>query len=161
MKEPPDQTAELSAANLLSFCGMIVLMYCLTMSSCSRSPESMSRKRTPCRLEISLQLVVDDLGLVLPPTPARYFFSASGIPSLSQVSRISVEVLPFVRLLLGRPDVVVDVFEVDPGEIGAPVRHRPRKEVVEALWRNWRIHSGSFLCSAMASTTSCEMPAPT
>jgi len=27
MKEPPDQTAELSAANLLSFCGMIVPKY--------------------------------------------------------------------------------------------------------------------------------------
>ena len=47
MNEPPDQTAELSAANLLSFCGMIVPMYCLTMSSCSRRAESMSRKITP------------------------------------------------------------------------------------------------------------------
>ena len=27
MNEPPDQTAELSAANLLSFCGMIVPKY--------------------------------------------------------------------------------------------------------------------------------------
>ena len=29
MNEPPDQTAVLSAANLLSFCGMIVPKYCL------------------------------------------------------------------------------------------------------------------------------------
>ena len=65
MNEPPDQTAELSAANLLSFCGMIVPMYCLTMSSCSRRPESMSRKITPLRLEVGLELVVDDLRLVL------------------------------------------------------------------------------------------------
>ena len=48
MNEPPDQTAELSAANLLSFCGMIFPKYSLTMSSCSRSAESMSRKMTPC-----------------------------------------------------------------------------------------------------------------
>ncbi len=47
MKEPPDQTALFNAANLLSFEGMIVPKYCLTSSSCSRSPESMSRKSTP------------------------------------------------------------------------------------------------------------------
>ena len=47
MNEPPDQTAEFSEANLLSFCGMIVPKYCLTSSSCSRRPESMSRKITP------------------------------------------------------------------------------------------------------------------
>src|SRR5438876_1702056 len=46
MNEPPDQTAEFRAANLLSFCGMIVPKYCFTSSSCSRRPESMSRKRT-------------------------------------------------------------------------------------------------------------------
>src|ERR671922_104099 len=34
MNEPPDQTAELSAANLLSFCGMTVPKYCLTRTSC-------------------------------------------------------------------------------------------------------------------------------
>src|SRR5437016_5595549 len=47
MKEPPDQTAVFSAANLLSFEGMIVPKYCLTISSCSRRPESMSRNSTP------------------------------------------------------------------------------------------------------------------
>ena len=56
MNEPPDQTAEFSAANLLSFCGMIVPKYCLTMSSCSRSAESMSRKITPCVVRCSWSL---------------------------------------------------------------------------------------------------------
>ena len=53
MNEPPDQTAVFSAANLLSFDGMIVPKYCLTSSSCSRSPESMSRNSTPCSVSFS------------------------------------------------------------------------------------------------------------
>ena len=40
-------TALFSAANLLSFCGMIVPKYCLKSSSCSRSAVSVSRKMTP------------------------------------------------------------------------------------------------------------------
>ncbi len=89
MNEPPDQTAELSAANLLSFCGMIVPMYCLTMSSWSRSAESMSRKMTPFFSRSSCSLWYTTSDSYWAPTPARYFFSASGMPSLSHVSRIS------------------------------------------------------------------------
>ena len=48
MNEPPDHTAELSAANLLSFFGMIVPKYCFTSSGYSRSAVSMSVKMTPC-----------------------------------------------------------------------------------------------------------------
>jgi len=47
MNEPPDQTAVFSAANLLSVVGMTVPNHFRTISGCSRSPESMSRKRTP------------------------------------------------------------------------------------------------------------------
>src|SRR5262249_12832458 len=43
------------------------------------------------------------------------------------------QVLPGLGLLLGRADVVVDVLEVDPGEVAAPRRQRPREEVVERL----------------------------
>jgi Fe-S cluster assembly protein SufB len=49
-------TALLSAAKLLSFWGMIVPKYCLTSSSCSRRPESMSRKITPCLVSSSWSL---------------------------------------------------------------------------------------------------------
>ncbi len=45
--DPPDQTAELSAENLLSSAGMMVPKYSRTRSSCSRSPESMSMNTTP------------------------------------------------------------------------------------------------------------------
>ena len=47
MKLPPDHTAELSAANLLSLGGMIVPKYCFTISGYSRSAVSMSANRTP------------------------------------------------------------------------------------------------------------------
>ena len=49
MNEPPLQTEELRAANLLSFFGMIVPKYCFTSSGYSRSAVSMSQKMTPCR----------------------------------------------------------------------------------------------------------------
>jgi hypothetical protein len=47
MKEPPDQTAEFSAASLLSPGGMTVAQCSLKMSSCSRRAVSVSQKMTP------------------------------------------------------------------------------------------------------------------
>ena len=46
-KRPPDHTAVLSEANLLSPTGMTEPKYSLKMSSCSRRPVSVSRKMTP------------------------------------------------------------------------------------------------------------------
>ncbi len=89
MNEPPDQTAVFNAANLLSFEGMIVPKYSLTSSSCSRSPESISRNSTPWSASFSCSLWYTTSDSYCAPTPARYFFSASGIPSLSHVSLIS------------------------------------------------------------------------
>ncbi len=47
MNEPPDHTAELRAANLLSFGGTIVPKYSRTRSGCSRRALSVSVKITP------------------------------------------------------------------------------------------------------------------
>src|SRR5205085_12500935 len=41
------------------------------------------------------------------------------------------QVLPRVRLLLGRLDVVEDVLEVDPAQVAAPRRQRAREKVLE------------------------------
>ena len=65
MNEPPDHTAELSAANLLSPGGMTVPKYCLTSSGYSRSAVSMSQKRIALRLEVLAVAVVDDFAFVL------------------------------------------------------------------------------------------------
>ena len=54
MNEPPDHTAEFSAASLLSLIGMIVEMYFWTISGCSRTAVSMSAKRTPSLVISSL-----------------------------------------------------------------------------------------------------------
>src|SRR6058998_3328766 len=133
MKEPPDHTAEFSAANLLSFCGMIVPKYCLTRSSCSRRPESMSRKSTPLG-QVFLQLVVDDLRLVLRAHAGEVFLlglrNAELVPGVEDLGR---QVLPALGLLLGRADVVVDVLEIDVVQVSAPLRQRPCEEVVERL----------------------------
>ncbi len=47
MNEPPDQTAEFSAASLLSPGGMTVAQCSWKRSSCSRSAVSVSQKITP------------------------------------------------------------------------------------------------------------------
>ena len=162
MNEPPDQTAEFSAANLLSFCGMIVPKYCLTMSSCSRRPRVHVEEDHALLLEVLLELVVDDLGLVLRADAGEVLLLRLRDPELVPgVLDVGRQVLPGVGLLLGRADVVVDVVEVDLGEVAAPGRQRAREEVVErALSRNLRIQSGSFLCAEIASTSSCERPRP-
>jgi hypothetical protein len=85
-------------------------------------------------LEVGLELVVDDLGLVLRADAGQELALGLGdaepVPGLLDVRR---EVLPGLRLLLGRPDVVVDVLEVDAGEVAAPKRHRACLEVLERL----------------------------
>ena len=47
MNEPPDHTAVLSEANLLSPAGITEVKYSRKRSSCSRSPVSVSTKMTP------------------------------------------------------------------------------------------------------------------
>ena len=123
MNEPPDQTAELSAANLLSFCGMIVPKYSLDEVLVLPQAGVHVEEEDALLLELLLELVVDDLGLVLGADAGEVLLLGLGdaepVPRLLDVGR---QVLPGVRLLLGRLDVVVDVLEVDPGEIGAPGR---------------------------------------
>ena len=84
--------------------------------------------------EVLVELVVDDLRLVLRPDAREVLLLRLGdAEPVPRVEDLRGEVLPLVGLLLRGPDVVVDVVEVDPGEICAPRRHRPRKEVVERL----------------------------
>jgi hypothetical protein len=61
MNEPPDHTAVLSEANLLSPAGITEVKYSRNRSSCSRSPE----EDDALLLEVLADLVVDHFGLVL------------------------------------------------------------------------------------------------
>ena len=65
MNEPPDHTAEFSAANLLSAAGMTVPKYSLTRSGYSRSAGVHVEEDDALLLEVLADRVVDDLGLVL------------------------------------------------------------------------------------------------
>src|SRR3989337_1767034 len=91
MNDPPDHTAEFSAANLLSLGGISFPKYSLTKSGWSRSAESMSVNRTPMSSSSSLILWYTTSDSYCADTPPRYFFSASGIPSLSQVPSFRLE----------------------------------------------------------------------
>ena len=65
MNEPPDQTAEFSAANLLSVGGMIVPKYCLNEVLVVAQRGVGVEEDHALLLEVLLELVVDDLGVVL------------------------------------------------------------------------------------------------
>ena len=134
MKEPPDHTAELSAANLLSFGGMIVPKYSLDELRVLPQRRVHVEKEDALVRELLLELVVDDFRLVLGADAGEVLLlglgNAQAVPGLLDVGR---QIFPRGRLLLGGPDVVVDVLEVDPREIGAPRGHRPGPEILERL----------------------------
>src|SRR4051794_29898420 len=85
-------------------------------------------------VELVADLVVHDLALVLRGHAAQVLLlrlrDPELVPGPLDVLR---EVLPGLGLLLGRADEVVDVVEVDVGEVGAPPRHGPAPEVLEGL----------------------------
>ena len=83
MNEPPDHTDEFSEANLLSFLGMTVPKCSFTSSGCSRRAVSMSQKMTPWASRSSRLRWNTTSDSYWAVTPARYFRSASGMPSFS------------------------------------------------------------------------------
>jgi hypothetical protein len=83
-------------------------------------------------LELLLELVVDDLGFVLRADAGQVVLlglrDAQLVPGVLDVRG---QVLPRGGLVLGRPDVVEDVLEVDLGYVPAPLRERAGNEVVK------------------------------
>jgi hypothetical protein len=85
-------------------------------------------------LEVLLELVVDDLGLVLRPDAGEVLLLGLRDPELVPgVLDVGRQVLPRRGLLLGRADVIEDVLEVDVVQVPAPLRQRAGQEVVERL----------------------------
>ncbi len=85
-------------------------------------------------LELLLELVVHDLGLVLGADAGEVLLLGLGDPEpVPGVLDVGRQVLPGVGLLLGRLQVVEDVLEVDLGQVAAPGRHRAGAEVLERL----------------------------
>ena len=84
MKLPPDHTAELSAANLLSPGGITVPKYCLHELRVLPQRRVHVAEQDALCLQVLPVAVVDDFGLsYCAVTPARYLRSASGMPSFS------------------------------------------------------------------------------
>ena len=161
MNEPPDHTAVLSAANLLSLDGMIVPKCSLhEIGVVAERALSMSVNSTPDVVELLLDLVVDDLGLVLRAHAAQVLLLGLGdaqlVPGAPDVVR---ELVPVRRLLLRRTDEVVDVLEVD-----APTGRRPTRasggasKCSSAFSRYLRIQSGSDFSAEISSTTAFDKP---
>jgi hypothetical protein len=88
-------------------------------------------EQDPARLELFLGLVVHDLALVLRADAAEVVLlglrDAELVPGRFDLGR---HVLPRPHPFHGL-DVVVDVVEIDVGEVGAPARHRLAIEDVE------------------------------
>ncbi len=95
----------------------------------------MSVKITPCCLEVLVDLVVDDLGLVLGADAGEELALGLGDPqAVERVLDVLGHVVPGALGALGGAHEVVDVVVVDLGEHRrAPGRLRPREEVLERL----------------------------
>ena len=115
MNEPPDHTAVLSAANLLSPTGMTVPKYSLNSSGVLAQRGVGVEEEDALLLEVLADLVVDDLGLVLRGDAGDQplLLRLGDAELVVGVLDVLGQVLPGRGLLLGRPDEVLDVVEVD------------------------------------------------
>ena len=86
-------------------------------------------------LQVLTDLVVDHLGLVLGRDPADQplLLGLGDAQLVVGVLDVGGQVIPGRRLLLGGPDEVLDVLEVDAGQVCPPVRHGLAVEQLQAL----------------------------
>ena len=85
-------------------------------------------------LELLVDLVVDDLGLVLGADPGEEFALRLGdAEPVEGVLDVLRDLAPVAAVLFGGADEVVDVVEVDLAEVAAPGRGRARVEVLQRL----------------------------
>ena len=86
------------------------------------------------RLELLVDLVVDDLGLVLGADAGEEFALRLGdAEPVEGVFDVLGDLAPVAAVLVRGADEVVDVVEVDLAEVAAPVRGRSAFEVLERL----------------------------
>ena len=85
-------------------------------------------------LEVVADVVVDDLGVVLPADAGQVLLLRlrDAQPVVGAPDVIG-HVVPALHRLAGAGDVVVDVLEVDAGHVAAPGGQRPRLEVAVGL----------------------------
>ena len=135
MNEPPDQTAVLSAANLLSPTGNDRAEVLLEDLRVLLERGVGVQEDDALLLQLLVDLVVDHLGLVL----GRHARDQPGLLRLRDaelvvgVLDVGGQVVPRGGLLLGGADEVLDVVEVDVTQLGTPGGHRLAAEELVPL----------------------------
>ena len=134
MNEPPDQTAELRAANLLSF-GRDYLAEVL-LDDVRVLPQRrvhVAEQHTLAGQFVPVA-VVDDLALVLRGHPGQVLPLRLRDAQLvvGRLHRVG-QLVPGADLLVDGLDVVEDVVEIDTRQVPAPGRHRSTLEVPQRL----------------------------
>ena len=85
-------------------------------------------------LQVLAQAVIDDLRLVLGADAGQELALGLGNAQLVEgVLDVGRDVVPALALAVGRPHVVVDVVEVELGEVAAPGRRRLLPEDLQGL----------------------------
>ena len=109
--------------------------YSLKRSSCSLQRGVGVEEEDALLLEVLADLVVDDLGLVLRGHTGdeALLLRLGDAEPVVGVLDVRGQVFPGRGLLLGRAHEVLDVVEVDAGQVGAPRRHRLAAEQPQAL----------------------------
>ncbi len=109
--------------------------YSWNSSGCSFSAVSVSGEDDALLLQVLADLVVHDLRLILRGDAGDQALLLRLGDAELVVGALDVggQVVPARRLLLGRPDEVLDVLEVDAGQVRAPVGHRLAAEQLQAL----------------------------
>ena len=133
MNDPPDQTAELSAANLLSVGGMIVEKYWRHQVRVFLYRGVGVGEDHALVCQVFLQRAVDDFAFELGLHAGEVFLL--GLGNAQPVERaldLLGHVVPRAALVFGRLEVVVDVLEVE-GDVAAPARHRLGVENLQAV----------------------------
>ena len=135
MNEPPDQTAVFSAANLLSPAGITEPKYSLEDLLVLAERGVGVQEEDALLLEVLPDLVVDDLGLVLRRDTGdqALLLRLGDAQPVVGVLDVVGQVLPGGGLRLGGPHEVLDVLEVDAGEVRTPVGHRLAAEELQRL----------------------------
>src|ERR1035438_4130728 len=89
-------------------------------------------------LEVFPDLVVDDLGPILSGHAGDepLLFRLGYAEPVVSVLDVGGQLVPARGLLLGGPDEVLNVVEVDAGQVSAPVGHRLATVVLQALEPN-------------------------
>ena len=114
MNEPPDHTAELSAANLLSSGGMIVAEVLAQQFGVLADGRVGIGEDDALLGEVLLQRAVNHFALELRLHAGEEFLFGFGNTQLiERVFDLLGHVVPGLALVIGRLQVVVDVLEVD------------------------------------------------